>query len=65
MTREELNSLITEWENAKVDFKREWYWNDNMPKNIKEVHKNELVKDLIALTNGDVYSYSFKQPCTT
>jgi len=56
MTREELNILIEQWENAKVDFKREWYWNDNMPNNIKEIYKNELVKDLIALTNGDVYS---------
>lgn len=56
MIREELNNLIEQWENAKVDFKREWYWNDNMPNNIKETHKNELVKDLIALTNGDVYS---------
>jgi len=56
MTIEELNILITQWENAKVDFKREWYWNDNMPNNIKEINKNELVKDLMALTNGDVYS---------
>jgi len=56
MRREELNNLIEQWENAKVDFKREWYWNNNMPNNIKEVQKNELVKDLIALTNGDVYS---------
>jgi len=56
MTREELNNLIDQWENAKVDFKRQWYWNDNMPNNIKETHKNELVKDIIALTNGDVYS---------
>ena len=56
MTREELNNLIEQWENAKVDFKRQWYWNDNMPNNIKETNKNELVKDLIALTNGDVYS---------
>ena len=56
MTREELNNLIDQWENAKVDFKRQWYWNDKMPNNIKETHKNELVKDLIALTNGDVYS---------
>jgi len=30
MTREELNSLIDQWENAKVDFKRQWYWNDNI-----------------------------------
>ena len=56
MTREELNDLIEQWENAKVDFKRQWYWNDNMPNNIKETHKNELVKDIIALTNGDIYS---------
>jgi len=56
MTSENLQQLIKEWENAKVDFKREWYWNDNMPNNTKEVKKNELVKDLIALTNGDVYS---------
>jgi len=56
MTSTELNELIEQWENAKVDFKREWYWNDNMPNNIKEIQKNELVKDLIALTNGDVYS---------
>ena len=56
MIREELNNLIEQWENAKVDFKGQWYWNDNMPNNIKEVHNNELVKDLIALTNGDVYS---------
>jgi len=56
MTSEKLQQLIKEWENAKVDFKREWYWNENMPNNIKEVQKNELVKDLIALTNGDVYS---------
>ena len=56
MTREELNSLIDQWENAKVDFKRQWYWNENMPNNIKETNKNELVKDIIALTNGDVYS---------
>ena len=56
MTREELTNLIEQWENSKVDFKRQWYWNDNMPNNIKETNKNELVKDIIALTNGDVYS---------
>jgi len=50
MTQEKLNTLIEEWENAKVDFKRQWYSDDN------EIDKNELVKDLIALTNGDVYS---------
>ena len=33
MTREELNNLMEQWENAKVDFKRQWYWNDNFPNN--------------------------------
>ena len=56
MTRAELDDLIKQWENAKVDFKRQWYWNANMPNNIQETHKNELVKDIIALTNGDIYS---------
>jgi len=56
MTSENLQQLIKKWENAKVDFKREWYWNNNMPNNIKEINKNELVKDLIALTNGSPYS---------
>ena len=50
MTTEDLNNLIEQWENAKVDFKRQWYWNNNMPNNIKETNKNEMVKDLIALT---------------
>ena len=56
MTKEGLTKLINQWENAKVDFKRQWYWNANMPKAIQEGHKSELVKDIIALTNGDVYS---------
>ena len=56
MTSQELKEIVAQGENAKVDFKRQWYWNDNMPNNIKETHKNELVKDLIALTNGDIYS---------
>ncbi len=56
MTSQELKEIIAQGETAKVDFKRQWYWNDNMPNHIKETHKNELVKDLIALSNGDVYS---------
>ena len=67
MTREELNSLIDQWENAKVDFKRE-LWNikdldniedKNEKKKIQEeitLKKNELLKDIFSLTNGDIYS---------
>jgi len=40
--------LIKNGENAKVDFKREWYKKEDL--------KGEFVKDMLALTNGDIYS---------
>ncbi len=67
MTREELNSLIDQWENAKVDFKRE-LWNVKLLDNIEDknkrqelqeiitLKKNELLKDIFSLVNGDIYS---------
>jgi len=67
MTSEKLQQLIKEWENAKVDFKRE-LWNVNLLDNIEDKNKkkelqdiitfkkNELLKDIFSLTNGDVYS---------
>jgi len=67
MTSEKLQQLIKEWENAKVDFKRE-LWNVKLLDNIKDKNKkkelqdiitfkkNELLKDIFSLTNGDVYS---------
>ena len=50
MTSEKLGLLVAQGENAKVDFKREWYK--------KEDIKGELVKDLLALANGDIYTVS-------
>ena len=51
MTSKELKELIAQGENAKVNFKREWY---------KSASKNELnsefIKDIFALTNGDKFS---------
>ncbi len=51
MTSKELKEIIAQGENAKVDFKREWY---------KSASKNELnsefIKDIFALTNGDKFS---------
>jgi predicted HTH transcriptional regulator len=40
--------LIKNGENAKVDFKREWYKKEDL--------KGEFVKDMLALTNGDIHS---------
>ena len=47
MTTAELKKQIEQGEGAKVDFKREWYR--------KEELKGEFVKDMFALTNGDVH----------
>jgi predicted HTH transcriptional regulator len=48
MNREELKELITQGENAKVDFKRQWYKKEDL--------KGEFVKDMLALANGDIHS---------
>jgi predicted HTH transcriptional regulator len=48
MTTEELQTIIDQGENAKVDFKRQWYK--------KEDIKGEFVKDMLALGNGDIHS---------
>jgi predicted HTH transcriptional regulator len=48
MTPEELKNIIKNGENAKVDFKREWYKKEDL--------KGEFIKDMLALTNGDVHS---------
>ena len=51
-----INELIHNGEHSKVDYKREWYWNDDTPKDIKKLRYGELVKDIFSLTNGDKYS---------
>ena len=48
MTIEELQTIIDQGENAKVDFKREWYKKEDL--------KGEFFKDMLALANGDVHS---------
>ena len=48
MTTEELQTIIDQGENAKVDFKREWYKKEDL--------KGEFFKDMLALANGDVHS---------
>ena len=48
MTTKELQTIIDQGENAKVDFKREWYKKEDL--------KGEFIKDMLALANGDVDS---------
>jgi len=45
---DEFRKLIKNDENAKLEFKREWYK--------KEEFKSELIKDIFALSNGDIYT---------
>ncbi len=52
MNKERLKELIEIWENPKLDFKREWYWNKNMPKEVKTSQQGDFVRDVIALANG-------------
>ena len=44
----DIKELIAQDESAKLDFKREWYKKEDL--------KGEFVKDIFALTNGDIYS---------
>jgi len=44
----DIRELINKDENAKLDFKREWYKESEL--------KTELIKDIIALTNGNIHT---------
>ena len=51
MEIEELKAIIKEGENAKVDFKREWYKDEN-----KDQLRSSFVRIMFALANGDIHS---------
>ena len=53
MEIEELKKIIKDGENAKVDFKSEWY---KYTEAKKPKINNEFVRDVFALTNGDIHS---------
>ena len=55
MTIDKLKAIIREGENAKVDFKSEWYWNKNTGNEKKKQQQIELYKDIIGLTNGNIH----------
>ncbi|CAA6822547.1 MAG: Unknown protein [uncultured Sulfurovum sp.] len=48
MTINEVHTLIAKNESPKLDFKRQWYK--------KEELKTELIKDIIALANGNIHT---------
>jgi hypothetical protein len=47
--------LIKQNENAKLDFKREWYWDSETSKQDIQKKRLELYKDIIAMTNGNIH----------
>ena len=49
----EIEQLISQKENSKLDFKRQWYWNSTTPSNKLEESWGECIKDILALTNGN------------
>ncbi len=63
MTPEELRNLLVQTEGLKLDFKREYYLNKQPPgasimnpqawKQFVDGQKDELIKDILALTNGN------------
>ena len=56
MDIEQLTTLIEQKENPKLDFKRQWYWNDTTPINKLEELWGECIKDILALTNGNPHN---------
>lgn len=56
MNAEELNTLIQskEPEGLKIDFKAKFYDVNNPDNSIKEKQWNELIKDVLALANGNI-----------
>ena len=50
-----VSKLLKQDESAKLDFKKQ-LWHTSMSQEIIDFKKNELVKDIFSLTNGDKYS---------
>jgi len=44
----DLQAIIEQGKNAKIDFKKEWYKKKNL--------KKEFIRDILALVNGDIHS---------
>lgn len=61
MTPDELRALLSQRENLKLDFKREYHLSQTRPPGVSEKdwsklttgQRHELIKDILALTNGN------------
>jgi hypothetical protein len=56
MNIEKLEQLIRQVEGPTLDFKREWYRIDDPNGKTKKRHRNELIKDILSLANGNTIS---------
>ena len=54
MDSEELGELLRQPEGLKLDFKSEFYKIDHPDNNVKKLHWDEFIKDILALANGNV-----------
>lgn len=50
--KEEISILLGREESPTLEFKRQWYWDDNTPKVEMAEKWGELIKDIISLANG-------------
>lgn len=54
MDHKKLLELLHSHEGPSLDFKQEWYKLDSEDIQTKKVQKNELIKDILSLANGNV-----------
>lgn len=50
--KEDLSVLLEQDESPILEFKRQWYWNDQTPPSQMSDQWGELIKDMISLANG-------------
>ncbi len=50
--KEQITPLLSKEESPILEFKRQWYWDDNTPKDQMSDKWGEFQKDLISLSNA-------------
>ena len=56
MNTDELKKLLSNPESATLDFKRQIYLVDSENTDAKKRHRDELIKDVLALINGNTFT---------
>ena len=54
MDYKKLQALLRSHEGPSLDFKQEWYKLESEDSQTKKIQKNELIKDILSLANGNV-----------